>query len=645
MRLITADWESYYDSKSGYTLTKMSTEDYVCDPRFEEISIAVRVDDLRTEWFTGTRPDFRDWLKRFEIHKNALVAHNMMFDGLIFAHHYDIYPKMYIDTLSMARPIFGSFLKSLSLASLVRELGLGEKGDEVIRADGKRRKDFTPTEMHTYGGVYGVNDVDLTYALFRRLRAHMRPGVVPANPIKFPDEELYTIDATMRMYTQPELELALPVLQENLVEVRQRKAKILAEMEVQGITGAVLRSNEKFAALLDSKGVEVPLKPSPTSLKRKDDPVLMTYAFGKNDEQFKAMQEEYGDDLEISTILNARISEKSTMEETRTVKLIAIAEKYPKLRVPISYCAAHTNRDGGTEGINLQNPPKVDKSRMRFAIVAPGGHVLVDLDQNAVEARLTGVLAGCERMTEQFARNEDIYSAMASDCYGRPVDRKKVVMVDGKKTFPDYTPGQAGKGCVLGLGFGMQAEKFRVTLAGQYGVKVDIETAEKWADIYHGKYPEIRELHQDFESALKEAVRVSARRQIGPIEVSIEGLTFPNGTRIAYPNLGINKRGRLFYRRAKDKYDQTMFGGKATENAIQKLARDVVFWQANTITRETGFKHVLRGHDALAYVIPISKADAFKAHALEIMSRRPSYLPDAPLLAEAKIGDSYGATS
>ena len=51
MRVVSLDWETYYDTASGYTLKKMSTEDYVTDPRFEVICVSAQVDDDETEWF------------------------------------------------------------------------------------------------------------------------------------------------------------------------------------------------------------------------------------------------------------------------------------------------------------------------------------------------------------------------------------------------------------------------------------------------------------------------------------------------------------------------------------------------------------------------------------------------------------------
>lgn len=657
MDCYTLDIESYYDPATGYSLSAkgVSTEDYVCDRRFEVIGISVKRNDIRSSWFSGTMQATAEWLRQFPFHKNALTGHNMIFDGLVLQYHFGIVPKLYIDTLSMARPIVGSILKSLSLASLAKYFGLGEKGDEVVRAMGKRRLDFTPWELAEYGR-YCVNDTDLTRALYLRMRHHARPELPRGSAahgerwvddkrlIRFPDTEMRVIDHTMRMYLQPKLELSEAVLQENQRITKIKKAEIVANMEVQGITAAVLRSNDKFSALLESMGIEVPLKPSPTDLKKNIDPPRLIPAFGKNDEAFKDLQEEYADNLEVSTILNARISEKSTQEETRTAKLLEIRRKYQKLRVPIKYSGAHTHRDSGTEGINLQNPPKTDKSRMRFAIVAPPGHKIVDADQAQIEARAVAACAGAESLVQQFARGEDVYSNMASQLYGRPVDRKKAAFREnGEKYFPDYTPGQCGKGVILGCGFGMGPPKFQLTLAGQYGVKVDLGTATQYVYTYRNAFPEIPEIWGECDAALRDALLVGKWTDVSCVSIGPEGIRFPNDTLIAYPNLAV-KDGRFTYRRAKDKFNVNIYGAKVTENFIQKIARDIVFEQAIVVHKETGFRPVMRNHDALAYVVPDAQVDTFSKELLEIMAVPPSWLPTIPLMAEVKTGQSYGDT-
>ena len=55
MDLITLDFETYYDR--DFSLSKMTTEEYIRDPRFEVIGVGVKVNNEGTEWASGTHDD------------------------------------------------------------------------------------------------------------------------------------------------------------------------------------------------------------------------------------------------------------------------------------------------------------------------------------------------------------------------------------------------------------------------------------------------------------------------------------------------------------------------------------------------------------------------------------------------------------
>ena len=65
MEIITADFETYYDKE--YSLSKLTTESYIRDPRFETIMLGLRWPDGTKEVITGTdeeiqyRLDAVDW--------------------------------------------------------------------------------------------------------------------------------------------------------------------------------------------------------------------------------------------------------------------------------------------------------------------------------------------------------------------------------------------------------------------------------------------------------------------------------------------------------------------------------------------------------------------------------------------------------
>ena len=51
MDIVTIDFETYYDRE--YSLSKMTTEAYVRDPRFEVIGVCVKVNDFPTFFLHG----------------------------------------------------------------------------------------------------------------------------------------------------------------------------------------------------------------------------------------------------------------------------------------------------------------------------------------------------------------------------------------------------------------------------------------------------------------------------------------------------------------------------------------------------------------------------------------------------------------
>lgn len=49
MSIITIDFETFYDR--AFSLSKMTTEEYIRDELFEVIGVGVKVDDGETQWF------------------------------------------------------------------------------------------------------------------------------------------------------------------------------------------------------------------------------------------------------------------------------------------------------------------------------------------------------------------------------------------------------------------------------------------------------------------------------------------------------------------------------------------------------------------------------------------------------------------
>ena len=129
MRLITLDFETFYDQ--GFSLSGLTTEEYIRSPQFEVIGVGVKVNDENTKWHTGTKDELQVILDGYDIQNSALLCHNMLFDGGILSFIFNTTPSLYIDTLCMARALHGVNVGG-SLSFLVEKYNLGQKGTEVI---------------------------------------------------------------------------------------------------------------------------------------------------------------------------------------------------------------------------------------------------------------------------------------------------------------------------------------------------------------------------------------------------------------------------------------------------------------------------------------------------------------------------------
>jgi hypothetical protein len=154
MKIIALDFETYYDKE--YSLSKMTTEEYIRDERFETIGVGVKEDGQDAVWVAGTRDKIKSFLDSLNLSEHLVLAHNAMFDAAILNWRFDIRPRGWLDTLSMARALHTIEVGG-SLSALAAYYKLGEKGTEVIQALGKRRTDFTAVDLAAYG-EYCKND-------------------------------------------------------------------------------------------------------------------------------------------------------------------------------------------------------------------------------------------------------------------------------------------------------------------------------------------------------------------------------------------------------------------------------------------------------------------------------------------------------
>ena len=608
MNLISLDFETYYDR--DFSLSKMTTEEYIRDDRFEVIGVGVKVNDGETEWFSGTFMQTTSFLLRQDWGNAFLLAHNCMFDAAILSWHFGIKPKVLLDTLAMLRAIDGTEVGN-SLAKAAERYNLGKKGTEVIAALGMRRADFSAGSLAQYG-EYCKNDVELTYALFK---------IISQN---FGKQELKLIDLTLRMFTEPSLKLDLPILEQHLVDVQRKKEALIAEASADR---EVLMSNQKFAERLIEYGVAPPMKISPTTGKQ-------ALALAKSDEGFKELAEHW--DERVQALVAARLGTKSTLEETRTQRFISIAKR-GSLPVPIRYYAAHTGRWGGDDKINLQNIPR--KSPLKSAIVVPEGYVLIDADSSQIEARIVAWLAGQTDLVDAFEQGKDVYKLMAAKIYG-----KVVTEIDDSERF-------VGKTTILGAGYGMGWRKFQMQLKN-FGVSLSDAMCQHILKVYRQEFSRIPALwdegHLTLEALAGETLKTTTFGK-QPQAVSVLpglGYDLPSGLPLKYMNLRVtevDERGRVQYAYKTRKGDVHIYGGKVVENLCQALARCVIGEQMLRIAKK--YRPVLTVHDAVACVVKEEERDDAIRYVNECMRWRPLWAQTLPLACEIGAGKSYADCS
>lgn len=608
MKIVGLDFETFYDQE--FSLSKLTTESYVRSPRFEIIGVSVKVGNSPAEWFSGSQDDLLAFIdQRVNWHEDAVLCHNTAFDGAILSWVLNRRPKLWLDTMSMARP---KHLKTtgVSLDALSKYYKLGYKGTETILAKGKRRCDFTPQELAQYG-KYCSNDVELTYKLFKLLSADVTPL------------EIQCIDLTVRMFTEPKFRLNNTKLEEYLTEVIAEKQSLLAAVKAESRDDFM--SNDLFAKLLTAEGVEPPMKWSEKQKKK-------VFAFAKTDKGMKDLLEH--ENPRVQALVACRLGVKTTIEETRTARLLDISKR-GLMPIMLNYWGAGTGRFSGGDKVNPQNFKRGGK--IREALEATAGHSVIASDLSQIEARVLALVAGQADLVQAFAEGRDVYCELASLIYGREITK-----ADRLERF-------VGKTCTLGLGYYTGATKLRETLRiGQGGISAIItpDEADRYVKTYRTKNNKIVKFWRTCGQALDHMVIGGSGYISQEFNIRYENhkVILPNGAVLHYPGLenysnpDTGEREMRYLNRGRW---TKIYSGLLCENIIQALARGVIVEYLVAIGTIYGV--ALQVHDEIVTVVPNSLLVSARDYIEKTMSVAVSWLPGLPVACEIKTGPNYGA--
>jgi hypothetical protein len=626
MLRIFGDFESYYDR--AYTLRKLSSVEYILDPRWETLACSVAIDHEQP--FLLPQDDVARFLSGIR-QPYAFISHNALFDACILAYRYGIHPPALMCTLSLARATIYHQIPNgrLSLKNVLKYLGLGEKSEFIQQMAGVHWADLVadPGKMMLFT-AYAHNDSTGCRDIFFRLRDQL------------PNMEAIVMDRVIRMATTPLLQVNVADLQTYRETVRAKKALLLSRVTIAD--PGMLASNPKFAVLLQTFGVDPPMKISPSDPEGKK----LTYAFAKTDAAFTDLLEH--DDPMVQALVAARLGVKTTIEETRSTRFISIGMAthahlgMPYMPVPLKYSGAHTHRYSGDWQLNMQNLSARKSKEMRRCLYAPEGYTIVAVDAAQIEARIVAWLAGQDDLMAMFLKGEDTYKAFAADIFGVGITLVSKVM-----RF-------VGKTCILGLGFGMSARKlfFSIrTLSREQGIDLGFELTlamcEAWVFTYRQRFHYIQRLWGDLNNLIVLMARGQADGyMVGPCAVEGTTVTLPSGLKLFYDNLryetGTDGRGNYVYDQAQ--FTKRIYGAKLLENIDQALDRQHVVeagLRTEMRARALGIpdpRVLLNIHDENVHCVPDECADTLAGIALTEMARNTQWSAGLPLSAEVKLG-------
>lgn len=607
MNILTVDFETYYDK--DYSLSKMQTDAYINDDRFEVIGVAVIKNDEPAEWFSGSELEVAGWLHKFDWEHSAARCHNTMFDGYILSQRFGIKPKLWMDTLGQGRMLL-PYLQYHSLASMAKAYNLPDKGTAVVKAMGKRLADFNPTELDEYAD-YCKHDTWLCKELGKRFDPY-----TPALAFKL-------IDMTIRMFTEPSLVGDQTKMQALYQAELVRKEQLLQAADVDR---SIIMSNDKFAARLMELGVTPPRKISGTTGKE-------TYAFAKSDKAFTDLLE--SDDADVQALVAARLGVKTTIAETRALKFLETAKR-GKLPVYLNFWGAKTTgRYSGGNSINWQNiPARGPSAGLRDALLAPPGHTVLVGDSSNIELRTVMALAGQDDVLLKLQQGVDLYCDFASKLFGRTITK-----ADKAERF-------LGKTAMLGLQYGAGAARFQemVRLAKRTDPSVeliDLNRAHAIVDLYRSVHYKVVMLWK----RCNEVILPDIANGCSMLNVDVNGWFITQWDGFGRPG----EPGVMYHDLKHDGKDWTylmgkmrvkIHGAKVVENLSQHAAMQIVMWQTARINQR--YPVVLSVHDEAVCVVKNEELDEARKYMEECLAMTPKWCRSIPVACETGVGASYG---
>lgn len=281
--------------------------------------------------------------------------------------------------------------------------------------------------------------------------------------------------------------------------------------------------------------------------------------------------------------------------------------------------------------------------------------MLLDADYAGIEARITPWLAGQEDALEEYRKVDKAktkeekwllspYVIMASTIYSVPPNEVN--------KFPQRF---VGKEAVLGCGFGLGGDRFRVQCAKR-GYDLPEELEFKAVKFWRKKNDKIVKYWKTIDDAAKSAIlhkgevfkagKFISLKVITTGEIEFLLMRLPSGRKLSYPWPRIvpgkfeGTTAVSFYQNIKGEiwgHNKGVWGGLLTENAVQAVAADIMCNGAQN-AEDAGYEICALIHDqALAYHQPHQSPEEF----VKLLTDLPSWAKGLPLAAEGSLTPFY----
>jgi DNA polymerase len=642
-----------FETRSPLDLRKVGIYKYVDDPRTTILCFHISCGDNSGTFFDptwGNLPGWAQWAlddDAVDIHAHNATVERLLIQRICHKRHG--WPLVDTGRFRCSATRAARLALPRALEKVGAALGLETQKDK----EGTRimRRLSRPIKTGPDGFVYD-NDPEKLKRLGDYCQRDVETEIaLEASIFLMPPEEEALYQLTERVNDRG-IRVDVPLVQRLLWRANECMVDLNARMaEITNGAVKALTEVEKLKTwIYDETGVRLP------KLRKEDmrdifDDATITHSFPKHvEEAIKIRQEGAKSSVsKLVAILN-RVSSDGRLHGA-FVHHGASTGRWTSMGVQLQNLRRDTLKDfdKDIEKIDTFTLDQISRT-LRACFIPSEGHLFVDADYNAIEARGIAWLAGAEKLLDIYHRKGDPYCEMATVIYGKKINK-------------DDHPAErfVGKQIVLGAGYGLGPPKFEAMCA-HFGQPVSEAISIKAVKAYRSEFAEIPECWYDIQGAAIKAVDHKGRT-----------FTACNGkiafrVKDGYLQMRLPSGRRLFYKsplvRYVDKWDngrevpelsymaehpitkqwtrERTWGGKIAENAVQAICRDLLFHSMQLLEYEFEIPIVMSVHDQIVTEVLAEDAEWAKKRIQKVMECPPDWAADFPIAAEPKIMKRFG---